>query len=109
MATNNDEKYVCIHEDRWTDHEAKLKALETRADYKDQRIDDLKIDVAKMDKKLDKITDSLNDLQLQSNRDDYNIDARVTAIESKIETLKWIVGAGGLVVTLLTFYMNFMR
>lgn len=107
MATN--EQYVCIHEDKLTDHEAKLKELETRADYKDQRIDDLRSNVETMDKKLDKISDSLNELKIQSNRDDYNIDARVTAIESKIETLKWIVGAGGLVVTLLTFYMNFMR
>lgn len=106
---SEDKKYVCIHESKWTDHEAKLKELETRANYKDQRIDDLKDDVAVMDKKLDKITNSLNELKLQSNRDDYNIDARVTAIESKIETLKWVVGLGGLVITLLTFYMNFMR
>ena len=75
-----------------------------RADYKEQKIEELNISVHDietkldskmhdMDEKLDKITSSIEELKLQSAKDDFNIDNRVKALESKLETLKWVTGS----------------
>lgn len=93
MASDSEKKYVCIREKQINRHETDITALKVRADYKENKIDELGKSMHEMDEKLDKITSSIEDLKLQSQKDDFNIDNRVKALESKLETLKWVTGA----------------
>lgn len=75
------------HEVMIQDNTKKIAALETRADYKDKRIDDLDIKMDKIDTKIDKLTENVNQLMLKSISDDNNLNQRITTIESRIDTL----------------------
>ena len=88
MAAKNE--YVCIHEDKLQDTETKLTYLESRMEFKEEKIDQIILDFKNMDKKLDKITDNIHQLQLDSARDDFNIDNRVTQLETTVRVLKWV-------------------
>lgn len=87
MASN---EYVCIHEDKVQDHEAKISKLEARSYFKDEKIDQIIKDNKDINKKLDKINESIHQLQLKSAKDDFNIDNRVTSLENTVNVLKWI-------------------
>lgn len=90
---SSERKYTCIREKQLTKHENDIVELKAMADFKNLRIDELTVSVKDMDKKLDKITESIQELKLQSAQDDFNIDNRVKSLESKLETLKWVTGA----------------
>lgn len=90
----NPRKYVCIHERRLNKNENRITELEAKASFKEERIHELKISMDEMDKKLDKIDDCVHHLKLQSERDDFNIDNRVTQLETTQNTLKWVIGIG---------------
>lgn len=83
-------EYVCINENKFQDHETKISQLEARADFKDKRIDQIISDNKMMVQKLDKINESIHQLQLKSAKDDFNIDNRVTSLENTVNVLKWI-------------------
>ena len=103
-------EHTCIHEKEITDQTVELAQLKTRIDYKHERIDELKKSIDELDKKLDKIDHCLNELKLQSERDDFNIDNRVTQLETTQNTLKWIIGIGltcvGTAIAVLTFFLT---
>lgn len=105
--------YTCIREKQVNQHEVDIAELKTRVDYKHERIDELKKSIEEMDKKLDKIDHCLSELKLQSERDDFNIDNRVTKIENTINVLKWILGLGlsvvGTAIAILTFMITFVH
>lgn len=86
------QEYVCIHEDKFQEAETKLTYLESRMEFKEEKIDQIIMDFKNMDKKLDKITDNIHQLQLDSARDDFNIDNRVTQLETTVRVLKWVSG-----------------
>ena len=88
MATKNE--YVCIHEDKLQEAETKLAQLESRMEFKEEKMDQIIEDFKSMDKKLDKITENIHQLQLDSAKDDFNIDNRVTQLETTVRVLKWI-------------------
>ena len=112
MSAQKKPNYVCIREEQVNKLQIDVAELKTRVDYKHQRIDELKISIETLDKKLDKIDECLNHLKLQSERDDFNIDTRVTRIENTINVLKWIVGIGLSVVAtaiaVLGFFMTLL-
>ena len=92
MSMSPKEKpYVCIHEERFQDHEVKLERLEARADHKDDKINQIIEDNKRMEEKIDKITESIHRLELESAKDDSNINDRVTSLESTVRTLKFVV------------------
>lgn len=92
MVHKEEKKYVCVREEQIAKHDKEITELKVRADFKEQMIQELKDSMNDMDDKLDKITDSIESLKLQSSKDDFNIDNRVKSLESKLETLKWVVG-----------------
>ena len=114
MAHNQD---TCIHEDQIQGQSRKITELETRADYKDRRIDDLYMKIEKMEDKLDKLNDNVNKLLLQSNQGDTDLELRLKAIETelalqkqttldnhnRISSLLAIIGVG---LTLITILIN---
>ena len=84
------QEYVCIHEDKLQEEETKLAQLESRMEFKEEKMDQIIEDFRSMDKKLDKITDNIHQLQLDSAQDDFNINNRVTQLETTVRVLKWI-------------------
>lgn len=74
-------EHACIQEPTITQ-------LQVHQDYETQRIDELKIQIDKMDKKLDKVLEGFNELKLQSNKDDNQLELRLKAIETELELQK---------------------
>lgn len=108
MASKSD--YICIHEDTVQDHEAKLSRLEARSNFKDEKIEQILEDNKRINKKLDKINENIHQLQLKSARDDFNIDNRVTQLETTVRVLKWIsvflVSVVVMAISLATFILT---
>lgn len=105
--------YTCIREKQVNQHEVDIAELKTRVEYKHERIDELKKGMEEMNKKLDKIDHCLSELQLQSERDDFNIDNRVTKLENTQNVIKWILGIGltavGTAITVLAFIITIIH
>ena len=68
MGSEDNKQYVCIREKQVNKHEVDIAELKARADFKDMRIDEIKSDMEEMNNKLDTISQSLSDLQRQSER-----------------------------------------
>lgn len=108
--THKNQNYTCLHEEQIQDHSIQIKELETKADYKEKRIDDLYEKIEKMEKKLDTINDNVNKLILQSSQDDKDLEVRLTKIETDMKNQKeesqrritWI----GIGLTILTIIIN---
>ena len=108
-------EYVCIREDQIQNQSRKITELETRADYKDRRIDDLYIKMEKMEDKIDVLNDNVNKLILQSNKGDTDLELRLKAIETelamqketsiqnhnRVSQLLAVVGVGLTIITIL--------
>ena len=104
------ENHTCIKE-------PEIAQIHIRQDYETQRIDELKIQIDKMDKKLDKVLEGFNELKLQSNRDDNQLELRLKAIETELalqkhtslenhNRLTQIVAVVGVGLTILTILIN---
>ena len=83
MAAN--ESYTCLHEDQIQGQSRKIERLEARADFKDQRLDEINNKMDKMEEKIDDLSDNVNKLILQSTKDDKNLEMRLTKIETDME------------------------
>ena len=76
-------EHTCIQEPTITQ-------LKVHQDYETQRIDEVRDKIDKMDKKLDKVLEGLNELKLQSNKDDNQLELRLKAIETELELQKQV-------------------
>ena len=74
-------EHTCIQEPTITQ-------LKVHQDYETQRIDEVKEQIDRMDKKLDKVLEGFNELKLQSNKDDNQLELRLKAIETELEIQK---------------------
>ena len=104
------QEYVCINEDKLQDTETKLTYLESRMEFKEEKIERLIMDFQTLDQKLDKITENIHQLQLDSATDDFNIDNRVTQLETTVSVLKWVsvflVSVVVMAVSVVTFMLT---
>ena len=105
----------CIHEEQIQNHSRKIAELETRADYKEQMIRDLAERMKDMKKSLDSLEKTITEFILKSINDDSNIrelvnlqDNRITALETTNKTLKWIIGIGLTVLSILITILSFL-
>ena len=80
----------CIHEEQLQTHSRLIERLETRAEYKEKMIDTLAENMEKMNGKLDDIVSTVNEIKMESNRDDTSLELRLTKIETEqvIQELK---------------------
>lgn len=78
----------CLHEDQIQGISRKTAELETRADYKEKRIDELNEKITDMDKKLDILVQGFNDFKVASNKGDVELELRVKTNETEIANLK---------------------
>lgn len=83
-------EYVCIKDDHLQNQSRKIAELEARANYKDERIEQIIQDQKRMEDKIDDLTEAVSQLKYQSLQDDKDIDKRVTSLESTVSVLKWI-------------------
>ena len=95
--------------------EPTITQLQVHQDYETQRIDEVKEQIDKMDKKLDKVLEGFNELKLQSNKDDNQLELRLKAIETelalqkqtnienhnRVSQLLAVVGVGLTIITIL--------
>ncbi len=107
--------YNCVREEQIQTHSRKIAELETRADYKDKRIDDLYVKIEKMEDKIDTLNDNVNQLILISNKGDTELELRLKAIETelaiqketsiqnhnRVSQLLAVVGVGLTIITIL--------
>lgn len=85
------EPLICIREDILAEHTTKLTELSTEVHFKKEKIDLIMENQEKMENKIDNLTTVVSNLQLQSLKDDKDIDNRVARLESTVQTLKWIL------------------
>lgn len=113
-------EHKCIHEEQILDHNLKIGSLETRADFKEKRIDELNEKMEKMDTKLDEIAEAVNSIKLQSTTDDKELELRLKAIETELALQKQVTKDNRdrtnqlltvitIFFTILTFYFNFIH
>ena len=95
--------------------EPTITQLRVRQDYETQRIDEVKEQIDKMDKKIDKVLEGFNELKLQSHKDDNQLELRLKAIETelalqkqtnienhnRVSQLLAVVGVGLTIITIL--------
>ena len=81
-------EYDCIHEDLLQSQTKDLERLKTRADYKDKRIDELYIKMEKMEEKIDKMNENIQQLIVNSNKGDTDLELRLKAIETELQLQK---------------------
>ena len=78
------------HELQIQDLARKTSALETRADYKEKRIDELYDKIEKMENKIDNINENVNKIVQSSIESDNKLEQRLTKLETTVRVLKWI-------------------
>ena len=81
-------EYICIRDDQLQGQSRKITELEARADFKDKRIDELYLKMEKMENKIDKLNENVNELLLQSKQGDTDLELRLKAIETELALQK---------------------
>ena len=101
-----DANYECFHEELLQDHSLKLTELEKEVQFKKEKIDGLTTSMKEVNEKLDKLI-------RHSEQSDFNIDTRVTQLETTQKTLKWAIGLGltciGTAVAVLAFIITIIH
>ena len=91
-----------VHEDlekKVDEHSIQIQELQDEVDFKKWKIDSLI-------QKIDNLTDVVQQIQLNQIKDDNDIKNRVTALESTQSTLKWVVGVGMTVISVIIAYLT---
>lgn len=79
-----------LHETQIQENSKKISALETRAEYKEKRIDELYDKIEKMENKIDNINENVNKIVQSSIESDNKLEQRLTKLETTVRVLKWI-------------------
>lgn len=100
--------HKCLHEEQIQGQSRKIEALETRADYKEDVIKELKTDMKELKESMDSLDKTINEYLIQSITDDNTIkeyinslENRVTTLESRQDTLYKLLIATPAIITLL--------
>lgn len=88
------ENHECLHEDMLLGQSRKIERLDAELTYKKERLDELKEDTRRMEKKIedvgksvDNMNESIHQFILKSNEADSDIKNRVTKLEQQNEDL----------------------
>lgn len=105
---DNMTEYACIHEEKLQEHDTKLENLNVRLDYKEDKINTIIKNNERMESKIDKLTELIHQLELESAQDDYNIDSRVTSLEATINTLERVVIIVPTIISVIITVLSFL-
>lgn len=75
----------------------------------DTQIKNLSDIMTQMNAKLDNIDEKINKINLEIHESSHDIDRRVTALESKLETLKWVFGSSVVILAALQFFITYLH
>ena len=113
--TPNSPNYECIHEELLQEHNLQINDIQNELNYKKEKLDELKKDNEKIQESLNDIQKSVNNIVLASNRDDNHLkdiinkqDNRITALESRNNTLNWVIGIGFTAITCTVGILGFI-
>ena len=88
------ENHECLHEDMLLGQSRKIERLDAELGYKKERLDELKEDTRRMERKIEDVGKSVDDMNesihqfiLESNEADSDIKNRVTALEQQNKDL----------------------
>lgn len=118
MAAKSD--HVCIHEEQLQGQSRTIERLDAELTYKKERLDDLKEDNRRMEKKLDELSSDISEFISQSDTKDYALNERIIKIETRQQVqdeatkknrddFKLWLSIVAIIFAILTFYFNFMR
>ena len=79
------------HEEQIQTNTRKIAEVQTELKFKEKRIDDLYLKMEKVESKIDIMNENINQLILQSNKDDTQLELRLKAIETELAVQKQIV------------------
>ena len=111
--------YECHHEELLNNHSLKLTELEKEVQFKKEKIDSIQMKIDEIDKKLDDLNNNMNKIVLASTKEDQELELRLKAIETELDTNKkalqdnrnrftMIISAITIFFTALTFIFNFL-
>lgn len=114
------EEHVCLHEKQLQEHSVTIGKLDAEMTYKKEKLDDLKEDNRRMEKKLDDLSRDITEFISTSDSKDYALNERLIKIETRQEVqdeatkknrddFKLWLAIITLIFGALTFYFNFMR
>ena len=105
----------CIHEEQIQGQSRKIAELDTRADYKEKSIMEIKDDIKGIKQSMESLEKTINDFILKSINDDATLrelvnvqDNRITALETRNKTLEKVVGVGFTAVSVAVAVMAFL-
>ena len=98
----------CIYEEQIQGQSRKIEALETRANYKEDVIKELKTDMKELKESMDSLDKTINEYIIQSIKDDNtlkeyinSLENRVTSLESRQDTIYKLLLATPAIIALL--------
>ena len=112
------------HEEQIQTNKREIAEVKTELKFKEQRIDDLYLKMEKLEAKIDLMNENINQLILQSNKDDTQLELRLKAIETelaiqkqtnidnhnRVSSLLAVVGVGLTIITILiNVYFNMIH
>ena len=112
------------HEEQIQTNKRQIAEVKTELKFKEQRIDDLYLKMEKLEAKIDLMNENINQLILQSNKDDTQLELRLKAIETelaiqkqtnidnhnRVSSLLAVVGVGLTIITILiNVYFNMIH
>lgn len=108
-------EYTCIRDEQLQGQSRKIEALETRADYKEEMIKELKEDMKELKQDMKDLKQDINNFLLQSVNSDGDLkdiirdqDNRITALETaKKEQWKLFLGTGTVII-IITFFIDYI-
>ena len=114
------DNFHCLHEEQFLGQSRAIEKLNAEMTYKKEKLDDLKEDNRRMEEKIDKLTESVNDLVLQSKTDDDKLELRLKAIETEQKVIKEQQDKNRadfntrlvivtVILGLLSFYFNYLK
>lgn len=109
----------CLHEEQIQGQSRKIESLETRADYKEDVIKELKTDIKELKESMDSLDKTISEYIIQSIKDDNtlkeyinSLENRVTSLESRQDTLYKLLIATPAIIALLgviAIYINYIN
>ena len=112
------------HEEQIQNNTRQIAEVQTELKFKEKRIDDLYLKMEKLEAKIDLMNENINQLILQSNKDDTQLELRLKSIETelavqkqvamdnhnRVSSLLAIVGVGLTIITILiNVYFNMIH
>ena len=118
---------ICLHEEQIQGQSRAIERMGAELKYKKEKLDELKEDNRRMEKKIDDIKDCVDKIVVKSQEGDNKLDKRLTAIETeqqvikemqdknrsdfntKLAVISIIFGLVTIILATLTFYFNYIK